>query len=240
MHQVQTLIRCVHSAYYELATEYYKESGPPDVYYKHALMLLAYTPLESMGAEKSAALATDMSLAALTGEGVYNFGEVLATPIVGALAGTPNAWLGEMLRIFNAGDIEGFSELYSANQVAFEGQPSLTFRLEFVKEKLTLLALMNFVFETPAHERTISFAAVAAHCRVALDQVEWVAMRAMSLGLIKGSMDEVEQMLQVDWVQPRVLNSTQMGHLASRFGDWATKVDQTAKFIGDQTLELGI
>ena len=70
---------------------------------------------------------------------------------MGALAGTPNAWLGEMLRIFNAGDIEGFSELYSANQVAFEGQPSLTFRLEFVKEKLTLLALMNFVFETPAH-----------------------------------------------------------------------------------------
>ena len=98
---MQTLIRCVHSAYYELATEYYKESGPPDVYYKHALMLLAYTPLEvattslvrsncsvscffvwwqSMGAEKSAALATDMSLAALTGEGVYNFGEVGLLP----------------------------------------------------------------------------------------------------------------------------------------------------------------
>lgn len=102
---------CVHSAYYELATEYYKQAGPPEQYYKHALMLLAYTPLESMGADRAAQLATDMSLAALAGDGVYNFGEVLATPIVAALEGTPNAWLGEMLRIFNRGDVEAFAQL---------------------------------------------------------------------------------------------------------------------------------
>jgi 26S proteasome regulatory subunit N9 len=102
---------CVHSAYYELATEYYKQAGPPEQYYKHALMLLAYTPLESMGADRAVQLATDMSLAALAGDGVYNFGEVLATPIVAALEGTPNAWLGEMLRIFNRGDVEAFAQL---------------------------------------------------------------------------------------------------------------------------------
>jgi len=231
---------CVHSAYYQVATDYYKESGPPEAYYKHALMLLAYTPFEKMHPDAAIALATDMTLAALSGEGLYNFGEVLATPIVSALEGTPNAWLGEMLRIFNRGDIEAFSVLFAANQVAFEAQPALATRLPFVKEKLTLLALMNFVFETPSQERTISFEAVAAHCRLPLDQVEWLSMRAMSLGLIKGSMDEVEQTLQVDWVQPRVLDSAQMGHLVQRLGEWSEKVDDTARFIENQTLELGI
>lgn len=133
----------MHSAYYQVATEYYKESGPPESYYKHALMLLAYTPMEKMTKDAAVALATDMTLAALSGEGLYNFGEVeihhthfaciyhnysfsftmlwdlkvLATPLVSALEGTPNAWLGEMLRIFNRGDIEAFSALFAANQV---------------------------------------------------------------------------------------------------------------------------
>ena len=41
----------------------------------------------------------DISLAALTGDGVFNFGEVLATPILGVLAQTPHAWLSELLKV---------------------------------------------------------------------------------------------------------------------------------------------
>ena len=65
-------------------------------------------------------------------------------------------------------------------------------------------------------------------------------MRAMSLGLIKGSMDELDQTLTVDWVQPRVLNAEQMRHLAGRLGEWAEKVDESMKLIEGQTAELGI
>lgn len=185
-------------------------------------------------------LATDMSLAALSGDGVYNFGEVLATPIVGALENTPNAWLGEMLRVFNRGDIQAFGVLYNSHKADFDAQPALMFRMDFIKEKLTLLALMNLVFETPSDERTIPFAVVAEHCVVPEEQVEWMAMRAMSLGLIKGSMDQVDQTLTVNWLQPRVLDNGQMKHLADRLGGWAIKVEETSRFIEDQTLELGI
>ena len=38
-----------------------------------------------------------MALAALVGEGVYNFGEVNAHRVLGALAGGPHAWLAELL-----------------------------------------------------------------------------------------------------------------------------------------------
>lgn len=40
-------------------------------------MFLAYTPLEGIPPEEQYNLATDISLAALTGEGVFNFGEVV-------------------------------------------------------------------------------------------------------------------------------------------------------------------
>ena len=36
------------------------------------------------------------------------------------------------------------------------------------------------------------------------DQVEWLAMRAMALGLVKGVIDEVQRVVDVAWVAPRV------------------------------------
>lgn len=41
-------------------------------------MFLAYTPLEGIPQAERYTLATDISLAALTGEGVFNFGEVVS------------------------------------------------------------------------------------------------------------------------------------------------------------------
>lgn len=49
------------------------------------------------------ALATDMALAALAGEGVYNFGEVLATPLLAELQESPNEYLRELVIALNQG-----------------------------------------------------------------------------------------------------------------------------------------
>lgn len=77
----QSAETAVHSAYYRLRSEYYKAVGPPDSFYRSALMFLAYTPLEGIPQAERYTLATDISLAALTGEGVFNFGEVVRTYI---------------------------------------------------------------------------------------------------------------------------------------------------------------
>ena len=48
-------------------------------------------------------------------------------------------------------------------------------------------------------------------------------MRAMSLGLIKGSINEVEQNVNVTWVQPRVLNTVEMSTISTQLGDWVER-----------------
>lgn len=69
-------------------------------------------------------------------------------------------------------------------------------------------------------------------------QVEWLVMRAMSLKLVKGMMDEVERVVHVSWVQPRVLEDSQLTRLAERLGEWRGRVDEAHMYVEDQTPEL--
>ena len=52
-------------------------------------------------------------------------------------------------------------------------------------------------------------------------------MQAMSLKLIKGTMDQVDGTVDVNWVMPRVLDHAQLSELAKKFGEWAVKVSKT-------------
>ena len=45
-----------------------------------------------------------------------------------------------------------------------------------------------------------------------------------SLKLIKGSLDQVDGLAQISWVQPRVLSREQIGGLATRLGAWCDKL----------------
>mmetsp|Transcript_20805 Transcript_20805/g.33650 ORF Transcript_20805/g.33650 Transcript_20805/m.33650 type:complete len:389 (+) Transcript_20805:64-1230(+) len=237
----------VHAAVYRAAAAYHKAVGPPEAFYRSALMLLAYTPAaeeagalapDAMTEEEKGTLAVDLALAALTGDGVFNFGEVLATPILGALAGTPHGWLGALLTAFREGDVDAFAACVAQNQAAFDAQPALASRADFVREKIALLALMNLVFERPAADRHLRFADIAARTRLPPDLVEGLCMRAMSLGLVRGVMDGVAEELAVSWVQPRVLDDPQLRHLQRRLGEWGEGVKTAHAFVEDQTPEL--
>lgn len=223
----------VHSAHYQCSMTYRKAVGPPEAFYQQAVHYLTYTALEDM--EDPHQLAVDLSLAALTGDGVYNFGQVVTTPILSVLKGTPQEWLVELMTAASRGDVVEFQEMLQAHAAAIQKEPALVNRAQAVQEKITLLALVHMVFERPSGERTLDFMDIAARIHLPVDQVELVVMRALSLHLIEGSMDQVAQQVQVTWVMPRVLDTTQLKELSTRFGEWAVKVSTTRDYMGEQT-----
>lgn len=80
-------------------------------------------------------------------------------------------------------------------------QPALVALEGTIKEKVTLVCVMELASQRPAAERSVSFVDIAAATRLPVDQVEWVLMRAMSLGLIRGSMDEVDQIVHISYIK---------------------------------------
>ena len=84
---------------------------------------------------------------------------------------------------------------------------------------------MEMTFVRPANDRAISFAEIAQKTNLdksgkmticlsisnfGILEVELLVVRAISLNLVKGVIDEVDEKVHMTWVQPRVLNTEQV------------------------------
>ena len=162
----------IFSKYYKAQTEYRKVVGPANEFYSAALMFLSYTNVEDLSAEERYTLATDMALASVTGDDIYNFGEVLATPILSVLKNSPNEWMLVLVEAMNSGNVDQFNQVVEAHRAQYFAQPALASKHEsVVSQKIVLLSLVNIAFEKPSHERVIPFADIAERSRIPLQQV---------------------------------------------------------------------
>ena len=108
-------------------------------------------------------------------------------------------------------------------------QNAIKTQLAFLEKKVRLMALIELVFSTHAHERIISFSRIAQACELMIDEVELVLMRAFSLELIKGTIDEIDQTVNVTYVIPRTLNPKQVKELESKTEFWINNVEKMNK-----------
>jgi 26S proteasome regulatory subunit N9 len=168
---VSTSEAIVFSKVYGATFEYRKLAGPPTEFYNSALMFLAYTVVEDLSTEYKYTLATDMCLASIAGDDIFNFGEVIATPILTSLEGTPNQWMYDLVLSLNFGDVNKFNMIVDANREKYYNQPVLVAKHESIKQKVALLSLVNLAFERPSHERQISFVDIATRTHIPANQV---------------------------------------------------------------------
>lgn len=171
--------------------------------------------------------AYDLSIAALVSDSIYNFGELLLHPILDSLTSTPHAWLRDLLFAFNRGDLAAYDVLsgnISKNNLLKEHQ-------QFLYQKISLAALTETVFRRPPQDRAMTFQAISQETKVPIDQIEHLIMKALSLGLLKGTIDQVDQIAKINWVQPKVLDMKQIEGMRTRLRDWDSSVNQLGNWI---------
>jgi len=224
----------VNATYHRARAEYFKVVDEPNEFYKSALLFLAYTPIEKIEHVAQQAIAFDLGIAALLGDQIYNFGELLGHPVIESLNGSQAEWLVKLLYAFNRGSIEEYKRVQQQYQQQIETRPVLHQRRVFLEEKMQLMSIMELVFTRPADNRTIPFADVAATIGAPLNQVEPLLLKALAYDLIRGVIDEVSQTVQVTWAQPRVLDKEQTLNLKNKIGSWLEKVDKTLLYLEEQ------
>jgi len=93
------------------------------------------------------------------------------------------------------------------------------------------MALIEAVFKRNAHNRTMTFQTIAEETKLPKDEVEHLVMKALSLKLIRGDIDQVDEKVNIDWVQPRVLSRPQIGQLADKLTLWINRLEKVDGFV---------
>ncbi|KAF6160173.1 hypothetical protein GIB67_016609 [Kingdonia uniflora] len=228
----------VYASYYWVSSQYHKSRQEFAKFYKSALLYLAYTTVDSLSETFKLDLAFDLSLSALLGDNIYNFGELLAHPILRSLLGTKVEWLYYILQAFNSGDLIRYQELCRVHNAALSAQPALVENERKLLEKINILCLMEIIFSRPSEDRTIPLNIIAQCTKLSIEDVEYLLMKSLSVHLIEGIIDQVEGTVYVSWVQPRVLVIPQIKALRNRLDSWLDKVHTALLSVEAETPDL--
>jgi len=197
-------------------------------FYRSALLFLACIDLASLNQAERRGRAIDLALAALVSSSIYNFGELLLHPILDELNQREgDRWLRNLLFAFNRGDLAAYDTL--SDKVLTH--PLLAQHKIHLRQKIYLAALTEAVFRRPPHERNMDFDTISAETKVGPHEIEHLIMKALSLGLLRGTIDQVDRVANINWVQPKVLDMKQIANMRQRLRDWDSSVNNLGMYI---------
>jgi|TARA_B110000285_G_C15000119_1_gene550996 26S proteasome regulatory subunit N9 len=101
-----------------------------------------------------------------------------------------------------------------------------------------MIAFLEYVFAQNKDARSITFASIMQVCQVPEEAVELVVMKAMALELVKGSIDEIDKKVNIDWILPRYLNKGHLEVLVGQMKTWEDKTEMTIGIIEEGGEEL--
>ncbi|XP_022906433.1 26S proteasome non-ATPase regulatory subunit 13 [Onthophagus taurus] len=227
-------VTAVHGRYYLLASQYYRILGDHAQYYRTALRYLGCIELDTLTVEIQQQHAFYLGLAALLGEGVYNLGELLAHAVLETLKRTENAWLVDLLYAFNSGNINKFE----AMRPQWSKIADLSAQELFLRQKISLLCLMEMTFKRPSHDRQLTFQEISMETKLPIQEIELLVMKALSQGLVKGAIDQVSSTVNMTWVQPRVLDRVQIASMVERLNEWCKHVGTMENLLEEKASEI--
>jgi len=126
------------------------------------------------------------------------------------------------------GEILAAYDVLSANIASDE---LLNDNSDSLRQKIYLAALTEAVFRRPPHDRTMTFATISQETKVQPQEIEHLVMKALSLGLLRGTIDQVGQIAHITWVQPKVLDMKQIESMRHRLLEWDSNVNQLGNWI---------
>ena len=226
----------LYSQYYKLSTLYYEKKEDYDNFYTNAFQYLAYET--KISNEDKLNLCYKMCSAMLIGEKLYNFAELLEKDFFKLMTGSKYEWISNLILSFNSAKVDQFLSMVKQNEKIIKENPVLKSNFDFLEIKIRIAALLDLIFQKNKNERTISFEEICKVCDTSLDKIEYICMKALSQGLLKGYIDEVEKKFIVTWIQPKYLDKEKINFMKEKFTSWIEKSKKVLRDLQDNTSVL--
>ena len=192
-----------------------------DNFYSNAFQYLAYET--KISDEEKLELCYKMCSAMLIGEKLYNFEELIEKDFFKLMQGSKYDWISNLILSFNSAKVDQFLSMLEQNKKNVEQNVILKGKIDFLPIKIRIAALLELIFQKNKSERVISFEEICKVCMTEEDKIEYISMKALSHGIIKGYIDQVDKKLYVNWIQPKYLGKEKIVVLKDRINTWIDK-----------------
>ena len=221
----------LYSQYYKLSTLFYEKKQDYDNFYNNAFQYLAYET--KISNDDKLILCYKMCSAMLIGEKLYNFAELIEKDFFKLMHGTKYEWISNLILSFNSAKVDQFLSMMEQNDKNIKENPILKDKIDYLPIKIRIAALLELIFQKNKNERTLSFDEICKVCHTEEDKIEYISMKALSHGLIKGYIDQVDKKLVVNWIQPKYLDKEKIVLMQERFTAWIDKAQKVLLDLQD-------
>ena len=226
----------LYAQYYKLSTLFYEKKQDYDNFYSNSFQYLAYET--KLSNEDKLELCYKMCSAMLIGEKLYNFAELIEKDFFKLMQGTKYDWISNLILSFNSAKVDQFLSMMEQNKKQIDENPILKGHVDFLPIKIRIAALLELVFQKNKNERILSFDEICKACLTEEDKIEYISMKALSHGLIKGYIDQVEKKLIVNWIQPKYLEKQKIVLMQDRLNAWIEKAQKVLIDLQDNGIAL--
>lgn len=172
-----------------------------------------------------------MGKAILLGKDIYNIAELLEKDILKSLVGTDFEWLYDILKSLNTANIDEFEECLKKYEAQISSSEELVKNQNQLEQKIKILAFLDLIFHREKGDRNLDFSLIAEITRLKVEDVELLVMKSMSLGLVQGTIDQVDQIVRVSWIKPRMLPKDKLKVMSEKLGKWDAQIKQTLELL---------
>lgn len=221
----------VYSELYKTLALYYRRKEKYTEFYQNGLQFLAYTPTEELTEQEKHEWCINMGKAILLGKDIYNIAELLEKDILKSLVGTDFEWLYDILKSLNTANIDEFEECLKKYEAQISSSEELVKNQNQLEQKIKILAFLDLIFHREKGDRNLDFSLIAEITRLRVEDVELLVMKSMSLGLVQGTIDQVDQIVRVSWIKPRMLPKDKLKVMSEKLGKWDAQIKQTLELL---------
>lgn len=86
--------------------------------------------------------------------------------------------------------------------------------------------------------RQLTFAEISKETCLPIDEVELLVMKALAQDLVRGAIDQVGGIVNMTWVQPRVLDRTQITGMVEQLDYWCKDVNSMESLLESRASEI--
>lgn len=221
----------VYSELYKTLALYYRRKEKYTEFYQNGLQFLAYTPSEVLTEQQKHEWCINMGKAILLGKDIYNIAELLEKDILKSLINTDFQWLYDILETLNTSNIEEFENCLVKYHDQISQSEELIKNQNQLHQKIRILAFLDLIFHREKGDRNLDFQLIADTTKIGVDDVELLVMKSMSLGLVQGTIDQVDQIVRVSWVKPRMLSKDKIKIMSEKLAKWDLQIKETLNLL---------